>query len=98
MKKLALFLFAATSLLGSGSKASAQYFYDGRYFYGPGPSQGGQYSDGEYYRERGYGPGEAMLGYNSYGKPEAWYPVEPGGICPKGHTVQDGVCKRYRGY
>jgi hypothetical protein len=27
-----------------------------------------------------------------------WYPVRWGGRCPRGYTVQDGVCKLYRGY
>jgi hypothetical protein len=40
----------------------------------------------------------AMLGYNSFGQPETWYPVRRGGRCPRGYSVQDGVCKLYRGY
>jgi len=40
MKKLALILFAATSLLGSGSIASAQYYYGGGYYGAPGPYYG----------------------------------------------------------
>ena len=90
MKKLALVLFAATSLLGSGSIASAQYYYGGGC--APGPYYGYRYYDGGYYR------GGAMLGYNNFGQPETWYPVRRGGRCPRGYSVQDGVCKLYRGY
>ena len=92
MKKFALVLFAATSLLGSGNIASAQYYYGGGYYGAPGPYYGYRYSDGGYYR------GGAMLGYNNFGQPETWYPVRRGGRCPRGYSVQDGVCKLYRGY
>ena len=95
MKKLALILFAATSLLGSGSIAAAQY-YGGGYYGAPGP--GYRYYDGGYYGGRGYGYGGAMIGQNNYGQPERWYPVGRYGTCPRGYSVQDGVCKRYRGF
>ncbi len=52
------------------------------------------------YEDRGYGgPGSwrAIRGQNSYGDPEIWY-APRGGQCPRGFTIQDGVCKRYRGY
>ena len=97
MKKLALFLVAVTSLLGSGSIASAQYYYGGGYYGAPSPYYGNPYHDGGY-RGRGYGYGGAIIGQNNYGQLERWYPVGRGGICPRGYTVQDGVCKRYRGY
>jgi len=90
MKKLALFLVAVTSLLGSASISSAQYYGGG--YYGGNP-----YYDGGYYR-RGYGYGGAVIGQNNYGQPERWYPVGRHGTCPRGYSVQDGVCKRYRGY
>ena len=93
MRKLALFLFAATSLLGCGSIASAQYYYGGGYYGAPGP-----YYGGGYYGGRGYGYGGAIIGQNSYGQLERWYPVGRYGTCPRGFSVQDGVCKRYRGY
>ena len=93
MRKLALFLFAATSLLGSGSIASAQYYYGGGYYGAPGP-----YYGGGYYGGRGYGYGGAIIGQNSYGQLERWHPVGQYGTCPRGFSVQDGVCKRYRGY
>ena len=80
MKKLALILFAATSLLGSGSIASAQY-YGGGYYGAPGP--GYRYYDGGYYGGRGYGYGGAMIGQNNYGQPERWYPVGRYGTCPR---------------
>jgi hypothetical protein len=98
MKKLALLLLAVTSLLGFGSIASAQYYYGGGYYGAPSPYYGNPYHDGGYYRGRGYGYGGAIIGQNNYGQLERWYPVGRGGICPRGYTVQDGVCKRYRGY
>ena len=98
MKKLALFLFAAVSLLGSGSIATAQY--GGGYYGGPDPYYRPRYDDGRYYGGRGYGYGYggAIIGSDSFGRQEVWYRVGPGGRCPRGFTVQDGFCKRYRGY
>jgi hypothetical protein len=91
MKKLALFLFATVSLLGSGSIATAQYYYGGGYYGGPDPYY-------RYGRGYGYGYGGAIIGRDNFGRQEVWYRVGPGGRCPRGFTVQDGFCKRYRGY
>jgi hypothetical protein len=47
--------------------------------------------------------GRPIYGQNSYGQPEIWFPAvvdrygRPGCAQP-GYTVQDGVCKRFRGY
>src|SRR5215467_5265647 len=98
MKKFALVLFAATSLLGSGGIASAQYYYGGGYYGAPGPYYGHRYYGGGYYGGRGYGYGGAIIGQNNYGQLERWYPIGRYGTCPRGFSVQDGVCKRYRGY
>ena len=102
MKKLALIMLAAASLLATAGLAPAQYYYGGGYYY-PGyrygyPGQYYRYYHGGYYRGRGYGYGGAIIGHNSWGQPEVWYPVRWGGRCPRGYTVQDGVCKLYRGY
>jgi len=100
MKKLVLILFAAASLLETVGIASAQYYYGGGYYY-PSPYYGDRYRgyyDGGYYQRQGYGYGGAIIGYNSFGRQELWYPVGRGGRCPRGYTVQDGVCKLYRGY
>jgi hypothetical protein len=57
------------------------------------------YERREYGPPRGMGPGgwHAIRGENSQGRPEIWY-VPQAGRCPQGFTIQDGVCKRYRGY
>jgi hypothetical protein len=43
---------------------------------------------------------DAIAGQNSFGDPEVWFRPHYGygATCPRGFTVQDGVCKRYRGY
>ena len=84
MKKLILILVAGASLVGTVGGASAQYYYRGVY-YGP------YYGDG-WYPKVGYGPGfyayrGAVNGRDSLG-----------GRCPRGYSIQDGVCKLYRGY
>jgi asparagine N-glycosylation enzyme membrane subunit Stt3 len=96
MKKLALFLLAAVSLLDSGSIATAQYYYGGGYYGGPDPYY--RYRDGGYGGGYGYGSGGAIIGYNNFGQQEVWYPIGPHGRCPRGFTVQGGFCKQYRGY
>ena len=94
MKKFALILLAGASLLGTAGIASAQGYYGGGY-YGPGPYYGDRYreryyDDRRYYRGRGgYGYGASPACYNYYGRRIC---------CPGGFTVQDGVCKPYRGY
>ena len=104
MKTLALLLLAAASLVGTAGAASAQY--GGYYYGGPDPYYRHQYreryygDDDRYYR-RGYGyyGGEgAIIGQDVYGRQELYYPVGPGGRCPRHYTVQDGLCKPYRGY
>jgi hypothetical protein len=97
MKKLALILLAAASLVGAAGVASAQYG-GGYYSGGPGPYYGDRYreryydDDGRYYGRRYYRRG--------YGYPVAacYYVYGRRICCPGGFTVQDGVCKPYRGY
>ena len=98
MKKLALIMMATASLIATVGTASAQYYYGGGY-YNPGPYYGGRrYYDDGYYPRRGYGYRAPIYGQSSRGRPEIWYQVGRGGRCPRGYTVQDGVCKLYRGY
>lgn len=86
MKKLALILLAAASLLGTADIASAQW-YGGGYYGGPDPYWRHRYRerhydyDDRYYRRRG------QRNVDCYGR-----------VCPRGFTVQDCVCKPYRGY
>jgi hypothetical protein len=103
MKKLALILLTATSLVGTAGVASAQGYGGGYYPGGPDPYYRDRYreryyDDDRYYR-RGYGyGGGAIVGHDRYGRQELYYPVRPGGRCPPHYTVQDGICKPYRGY
>jgi hypothetical protein len=95
MKKLALILLAAASLAGTVGVASAQY--GGGYYYG-GPDYRYQYRQryydddyrGRYYRRGAYGSG--------WVSPACYYYYGRRICCPGGFTVQDGVCKPYRGY
>ena len=85
MKKLAFILLAAASLAGTAGVASAQWYGGG--YYG-----GDQYrhryrdydDDDRYYRRRSY---RRPSNVDCYGR-----------VCPRGYTVQDCVCKPYRGY
>ena len=87
MKKLALILMAGAALVGTVGAASAQYYYQGVY-YGP-------YAGDGWYPRLGYGPG--FYAYRG-GGPEIRYRVGRAGGCPRGYSIQDGVCKLYRGY
>ena len=84
MKKFALILLAAASLVGTASVATAQwggYYYGDRY-YGDRYRER-YYDDDRYYRRRQYRSSRV----DCYGR-----------VCPQGFTVQDCVCKPYRGY
>ena len=86
MKKLALVLLAAVSLLGTAGIASAQWYGGGYYSGGPNPYYRERYreryyDDDRHYRRRG------QRHVDCYGR-----------VCPRGFTVQDCVCKPYRGY
>jgi hypothetical protein len=91
MKKLALMLLTAASLVGTAGVASAQY---GGGYYGGGPYYGDRYRERYYdyddrydrrhrWRRGDYRPSNV----DCYGR-----------VCPRGYTVQDCVCKPYRGY
>ena len=92
MKKLAFILLAGASLLGTAGIALAQGYYGGGY--GPGPYYGDRYRE-RYYDDRRYYRGRG--GY-AYPTAACYYVYGRRICCPGGFTVQDGVCKPYRGY
>jgi|PersoiStandDraft_1058852.scaffolds.fasta_scaffold49686_2 Ni/Co efflux regulator RcnB len=85
MMKFALLTLAAAALFATASAASAQY-------YGPGfgvqiePRYERDYDEPRYYRRD-------RDDYRNY---DRRYRTRNG--CPPRYTVQDGVCKPYRGY
>jgi hypothetical protein len=88
MKKLALLVIAGAAFIAAAGTASAQYFY-----YGPGygphiePRYERDYDERRYYRrERQRSSGT--------------FRDSSGGVgcVQRGYTLQDGVCKPYRGY
>ena len=90
MKKLAPILLAAASLVGTAGVALAQWYGGGPYYgggyYGGGPYYGDRYRERYYdgdYRYRGYYPPGRYRTFNG---------------CQRGWTVQDGLCKPYRGF
>jgi len=88
MKKLAFILLAAASVVGKVDIAAAQYG-GGPYMGGPGPYYGDRYRERDYYYDNRYRNGR---GYYPPGR----YRTVNG--CQRGWTVQDGLCKPYRGY
>lgn len=88
MKKLALILLAVATLAGTASVASAQWYgggyYSGGYPYYRDRYRERYYDDDRYYRRRHH------RHWRGYG-----YGYNP---CGPGWSVQDGVCKPYRGY
>jgi hypothetical protein len=110
MKKLALVALTAGAVIGIVGGASAQGFYFGfgtepSYapdpYYGPDP----YYAPRPYYREYQpryyyeprYYPVEPR---HTYGEPQYYRPgrYRTWNGCQGGYTVQDGLCKPYRGY
>lgn len=91
MKKLVLATVAAASLFAAGGAASAQVYYSGPGFgvqVGPRYEERyvDRYDEPRYYRRHHH---------RYYG--ERYYRQSSNG-CPPHYTVQDGVCKPYRGY
>jgi hypothetical protein len=88
MNKLALVLLAAASLVGTADVASAQWYGGGYYYGGPDPYYRHRYRERYYYGDdyRYYG------GYYPPGRYRTW------NGCQRGWTVQDGLCKPYRGF
>lgn len=82
MRKIALATLAAAALLATGGAASAQIYYSGPGF---GAHIGPRYEEPGY--RRGWDRGYERRAYRARA-----------GKCPRNYTVQDGVCKPYRGY
>ena len=109
MKKLALLALVGAALVVTTGAASAQYYdspgfavyigprYDRDYYsyryYDDSPRYYRRYryydDSPRYYRRDRYSGYEGRRYYRGGGG---------GGGCPYGYTVQDGVCKPYRGY
>ena len=88
MRHVALLTLAAATLFAAAGSASAQYYS------GPGFSVqiGPRYDDDYQYRHRHH-----HRYYSDYAREERHYRRRGNG-CPPHYTVQDGVCKPYRGY
>jgi hypothetical protein len=96
MKNILISAVAAVAIIGFAGAAAAQQIYLN---FGPNPGYGGP----------GYGPGYGPP--PGYGAPGPYYRSQriergyyrPGRFrswngCQQGWTVQDGLCKPYRGY
>lgn len=100
MKKLALVTLAAVALFATAGGASAQYYYSGpRYEVQVEP----QYRSYDYPRyQRWHRPyAYRPYAYRSYEYPryQRWSGHYARAECARrNYTVQDGVCKPYRGY
>jgi hypothetical protein len=87
MKIILALAMSAGVLLAATARSDAQYYE--RPYYAPSPYYGGGYyaQPPRYYREprgyRGYGYNRGRREYNP---------------CPPYWTIQNGVCKPYRGY
>lgn len=90
MRHVASLTFAAAALFAAAGSASAQYYS------GPGFSVqiGPRYDDDYRYRYRHH---HHHRYYDDYAREERHYRPRHG-RCPPHYTVQDGVCKPYRGY
>src|SRR5262249_54724364 len=113
MKRLAFVALTAGAAIGTAGAASAQTFYFGFSthpyppppYYGPPPRYYGPPPD---YAPPYYGPRRYYRDYDEpryyrYGYGERGYYYSPGRYrtwngCQPGWTVQDGLCKPYRGY
>jgi hypothetical protein len=84
MKRLAILALAAAALFATAGGAFAQYIY-----LGPGYGQGiGPRYERDY--DRDYDRDDRRYRRERYGR--TW------NGCPPNYTIQDGVCKPYRGY
>jgi hypothetical protein len=86
LNKLALLTFAAAALFATGGAASAQIVYS-EPGYGPHVEMRMDRDDDR--------PRYNMRGYDDGGR---HYRRSANRDCPNNYTVQDGVCKPYRGY
>lgn len=105
MHRLLVALTVTAAAISATATAHAQYYdpyYRGGGYYSPPPPPPPTY--GRRYDGPGYGPPPGY-GYRYRNAPayvdrhgqQTYYPG-PRGQCPRGYTVQDGVCKPYRGY
>jgi hypothetical protein len=90
MPTLALVTFAALTVFAAAGTASAQYYYGPGY----GPGIEPRYRDDRNYQPnvQYYTQRPQTYGYDAPRRYRTW------NGCPPGFTVQDGVCKPYRGY
>ena len=86
MKKLALLTLASAALFAMAGGASAQIFYSGP---GYGPHMEMRIDRGDEYEPRHM---------RRYDNDRRHYRRHASQACPYNYTVQDGVCKPYRGY
>jgi hypothetical protein len=84
VNKIALLTLAAAALFATAGTASAQIYYSGPGF--------GVQIEPRY--ERDYDERRYQRGYDD----ERRYSRRSARECPPNYTVQDGVCKPYRGY
>lgn len=97
MKRLVLAGLVAAAILGTAGGASAQYYDRGYYPPPPPPPYYGERYYGEP-RHRGYAqPRSFRPAYVDRHGIQTYYPGRRG-TCPPRYTVQDGVCKPYRGF
>ncbi|MDT3687611.1 MAG: hypothetical protein RO009_21505 [Pseudorhodoplanes sp.] len=96
MFRLLIAFAALAAVIGAPGEASAQY-YDPYYrgYYPPPPPPPYYRAPAPRYRSdrlENFRPAYV----DRHGQ-MTFYPRR-GGVCPRGYTVQDGVCKPYRGY
>jgi hypothetical protein len=106
VKKITLMLLSAGMVLATGSIAPAQVYFGietrPRYYEPPPPPPRRYYRERYYSEPRHYGP-PRVYGERRYHRSEEGY-ASPAprwrtwNGCPPNFTVQDGVCKPYRGY
>lgn len=89
MKKFSLAILTIASLAGTAGTALAQTYYDDGdgYYVDPSPYYGPRYRE-RYYDDDRY---ERRV-YRERSPYRQW------DGCPRHYSVQDGVCKPYRGY
>ena len=98
MKNILISAVAAAAIIGFAGAAAAQQIYlnfGPNPGYGPPPAYGPGYAPGY-----GYGPAPGPY-YRSERNGRGYYRpgrFRTGNGCQQGWTVQDGLCKPYRGY
>jgi hypothetical protein len=99
MHRILIAAAVTVSTLCAAGVADAQYYYYDRGYYPPPPPP--PYYGGRYYDGPRYAPAPSYGGWrpayvDRHGQ-QTYYPGRRGS-CPRGYTVQDGVCKPYRGF